>query len=101
MEDIKVQGTEMDDIDINNMDLTGEGAEAYEAEKTPTKTRLKEILNLYGDTFANLAKYIGISYQSLNKKLNGHVDFKQSEIKAIKKRYTLDAEQINYIFFRD
>ena len=64
-----------------------------------TKERLKEIVDLYGDSIGELAKFLGITYQSLNKKLNGHVDFKRVEVKKIAERYSLDAEQIYYIFF--
>lgn len=64
-----------------------------------TKSRLRETRMMLGDNFKDLAEYMGISYQSLNKKLNGHVDFKRSEIKKIATRYSLDAEEIYYIFF--
>ena len=64
-----------------------------------TKERLKEIVDLYGDSMGELAKFLGITYQSLNKKLNSHVDFKRVEVKKIAERYSLDAEQIYYIFF--
>lgn len=66
-----------------------------------TKNRLKEVMSLYDDNFTELAKFLDLSYQSLNKKLNGHVDFKRGEIKQIKERYSLDAEQTDYIFFQD
>lgn len=66
-----------------------------------TKQRLKEVMIGYGDTMAELSKYLEITYQSLNKKLNNHVDFKRLEIKKIAERYSLDAEQIYYIFFDD
>lgn len=64
-----------------------------------TKERLSEILKYFDDNFFKLAEIIGISYQSLSKKLNNHVDFKRSEILRIKQYYKLDAEQIEYIFF--
>lgn len=66
-----------------------------------TKERLKEVMGLFDDNFGELAKYLDLSYQSLNKKLNMHVDFKRTEIKKIKDRYNLDAEQVDYIFFQD
>lgn len=64
-----------------------------------TKDRLKEVVKSYNDSFAELANVLEISYQSLNKKLNGHVDFKRIEIKIIKERYMLSADDIDYIFF--
>lgn len=66
-----------------------------------TKSRLKEVMLIFDDSFGELAKYLDLSYQSLNKKLNNHVDFKRGEIRKIKERYKLDAEQIDYIFFED
>ena len=66
-----------------------------------TKDRLKEVMRYFDDSYFKLADAIGISYQSLSKKLNNHVDFKRSEILKIKYRYNLDAEQIDYIFFSE
>lgn len=76
-------------------------SEGTEVEEFTTKERLKEYMNLFDDGFGELAKYLEITYQSLNKKLNNHVDFKRSEIKKIKERYSLDAAQVDYIFFQD
>ena len=64
-----------------------------------TKSRLKEYMSYYDDNFQSLAEFMGISYQSLSKKLNNHVDFKRTEILMIKRRYNLTPEQIDYIFF--
>lgn len=66
-----------------------------------TKERLKEFVDLFDDNFGELAKYLDLSYQSLNKKLNNHVDFKRTEIKKIKDRYSLSPDQVCYIFFDD
>lgn len=64
-----------------------------------TKSRLKEYMSYYDDNFQSLAEFMGISYQSLSKKLNNHVDFKRTEILMIKRRYNLTPEQVDYIFF--
>ena len=55
----------------------------------------------HGDNQADLAEYIGISPQQFNAKLNrtNGAKFNQDEIKKIKKKYNLTAEQIDYIFF--
>ncbi len=63
------------------------------------KEKLKEFMDIFGDSTMELAKAIGITYQSMNKKINGHSDFKLGEIKKIKNRYNLTAEEIYYIFF--
>ena len=66
-----------------------------------TKERLRQVMDLFGDNFTDLAKYIGISYQALSKKLNGHVDFKRVEIALIKNRYNLTPEEVDFIFFNE
>ena len=54
---------------------------------------------LYGDTNRDLAKYLGISQQSVSSKINENgTEFRQGEIAKIKDRYSLSAEQINNIF---
>ena len=65
------------------------------------KWRLKEQIDKNGDTLEELANYLEITYQTLSKKMNEHVDFSRTEIKKIKSRYNLTAEQIDYIFFTD
>lgn len=71
-----------------------------EAEKNELiiKERLKEVIYLFGDNFTDLAQHLGITYQSLSKKLNGHSDFKLGEIKCIQERYNIDADTLFYIF---
>ena len=55
---------------------------------------------LNGDTNASLAKFLGISEQSVCNKINENgTEFKQSEIGRIKVRYNLDADMIDRIFF--
>lgn len=56
-------------------------------------------MDIYGDTLESLANYLNITYQTLSKKMNGHVDFKRTEILKIKQRYNLSAEQVDNIFF--
>lgn len=62
---------------------------------------LKAKMVEYGDTQAKLAEAVGISLSRLNAKLNGTdgAEFTLGEIKKIKKRYGLDAAQIERIFF--
>jgi len=55
---------------------------------------------LFGDTNKSLAEYLGISEKSVNDKINeNNTEFRQSEIAAIKKRYSLTDEQVINIFF--
>ena len=61
---------------------------------------LKSIMLLNGDTNKTLAEYLGISEQSVSKKINETgTEFKQGEISIIKKRYSLTGDQIDSIFF--
>lgn len=60
---------------------------------------LKAKMVEHGDTQAHLAVAIGISLSSLNDKITGKVSFRQSDIAAIKKRYSLSAEDVDLIFF--
>lgn len=64
------------------------------------KALLRSVMVLYADTNKTLAEYLGISTKSINDKINENgTEFKQSEIAAIKKRYSLSDEQVSQIFF--
>lgn len=66
------------------------------------KALLRSVMALHGDTNKDLADYLGISEQSLSKKINENdTEFKQGEIKRIKVRYNLSADQVDLIFFAD
>ena len=61
---------------------------------------LRSIMVLHGDTNISLAKYLGITEQSLSNKINENgTEFKQGEIARIKDRYDLTGEMIDNIFF--
>ena len=63
-------------------------------------TKLFRLVMLsHDDTQEKLASGIGLSLSSLNQRINGRVDFRQREIYAIKKRYSLTDEEIARIFF--
>lgn len=53
----------------------------------------------HDDTQEKLAESIGMSLSSLNQRINGKVDFRQREIFAIKKRYSLTDKEVAEIFF--
>ena len=64
------------------------------------KNLLRSIMVLHGDTNMILAKYLGMSKQSLSAKLNENKqEFTQGEIAAIRKRYELSDSQLVAIFF--
>lgn len=69
------------------------------------KDLLRSVMALYGDTFGDLADFLGISPQSVSNKVNEKVinkkkiEFRQGEITAIKNRYGLTSEQVDAIFF--
>lgn len=65
------------------------------------KYRLKEVIKKNNDSLKDLAVYLDISYLTLTKKLNGHVEFNRKEIKNIKERYNLFPDEIDYIFFQE
>lgn len=66
------------------------------------KALLRSIMALHGDTNKDLADYLNISEQSLSKKINENdTEFKQGEIKLIKNRYSLTADQVDHIFFAE
>lgn len=64
------------------------------------KALLRSVMVLHDDTNKTLAEFLGISAKSINDKINENgTEFKQSEIAAIKKRYSLTDEQVSDIFF--
>ena len=65
------------------------------------KHLLESVMKLNGDTGATLAEFLGISRGTFSSKKNetNGAEFTQSEIAAIKTRYSLKAEQVDSIFF--
>lgn len=60
---------------------------------------LKSIIVKNKDTQKRLAEAMGISLSALNAKINGHIDFWQSEIEMIRNRYALNSDELQAIFF--
>ena len=54
---------------------------------------------LSGLTFKELAKKIGMPYQSLNNRKTGKIEFTSSEIKALKDILNLTNDDVAEIFF--
>lgn len=63
------------------------------------KEKLKAVVYWNGDTFYTLAGVLGITYASLSGRINGHVQFTLKELRVIKERYKLSAEDMERIFF--
>lgn len=65
------------------------------------KAMLESIMKLHSDTQSDLAEYLGISLSRLNAKINEYrgAQFFQTEIAAIKRRYSLTEKQVDSIFF--
>lgn len=61
--------------------------------------KLASLRTLNGDTQESLAKYLGITKQAYNHKENGGRTLRIEEIKAIKERYNLTAEEMYEVFF--
>lgn len=67
------------------------------------KNKLVSKMKLFGDRNEDLAEGIGISPQRFSAKLNGTggAEFTMCEIRTIKTRYNLTAEELDEIFFCD
>lgn len=65
------------------------------------KNKLKAVMVENGDTGTSLALALGVSRGTLSLKLNekNNSEFNTKEIKAIRSRYNLSAEQLDEIFF--
>lgn len=63
------------------------------------KNELRAQMARHGDTGQTLAEALNIAVTSMSEKLNGKRDFTQSEISAIKRRYSLSPDEVDAIFF--
>ena len=62
---------------------------------------LKSKIVFNRDTQENLAEALGMNLGSINARINGKVEFRLTEIMAIKKRYNLTDEEVCQIFFTE
>ena len=67
------------------------------------KRKLESLMRLHGDTGGTLAEYLGIARSTFSAKLNetNGAEFTQGEISMIKRRYDLNAEQVDDTFFNE
>ena len=63
------------------------------------KRKLKALLKKNGITQNELADMLGLRYQTISFKMNGHKDFTQSEIRAIMTIFSLTPDELVDIFF--
>ena len=60
---------------------------------------LRYYMGSHGDNQATLAKALGMQQSALSARMNGKTDFRKTEMETIRKRYELDAETMQAIFF--
>lgn len=60
---------------------------------------LKAVMVRNNDTQEKLAEFLGLQVSGVNARINGKIDFRRSEINAIRARYNLTAEETVEIFF--
>lgn len=60
---------------------------------------LKAVMKLNDDTQEELAKALGMQVSSVSERVNGKIEFRRSEINAIRERYNLSPEETIRIFF--
>lgn len=63
------------------------------------KKAFRAVMTSHGDNQRAVATALGITEQTLGRKLNGYTDFTQSEIRALTKIYKLSPTEVDYIFF--
>ena len=65
------------------------------------KQKLESDKKLHNDNGQTLAQYLGIARPTFSNKLNETrgAEFTQGEIRLIKERYNLSAEEVDMIFF--
>jgi transcriptional regulator with XRE-family HTH domain len=60
---------------------------------------LKAVMKRHDDTQEKLAEVLGLQVSGVSERVNGKIEFRRSEINAIRERYNLSAEETIKIFF--
>ena len=63
------------------------------------KAALRAEMAKHCDTQERLAEALDIQVSGVSARINGHIDFRASEISTIVKRYGLSPQETMYIFF--
>lgn len=61
--------------------------------------KFKQVMLANNDTQKELADALGLSQSGISDRINGNVDFRQSEINQIILRYKLNMSDVREIFF--
>ena len=62
---------------------------------------LKAAMVMHNDTQEKLAEFLGLPVSGVNARINGKIEFRRSEINAIRARYDLSPEETIDIFFAE
>lgn len=65
------------------------------------KDKIKRLLKQQDMSQNELAELLGLTYQTISIKINGHKDFTLSELRTIKIVFGLTPEMMDYIFFSE
>lgn len=60
---------------------------------------MKAAMKRNGDNLEKLAEALDLHISGVSGRVNGHIDFRASEIGKIVKRYNLSPEETTHIFF--
>lgn len=60
---------------------------------------MKATMKRNGDTMEKLAETLDLQISGVSGRINGHIDFRASEISKIVRRYNLSPEETSHIFF--
>lgn len=60
---------------------------------------MKVVMKRNQDTQEKLAEALALPVSGVNARINGSIDFRSGEMKLIKERYNLSAEDVVNIFF--
>lgn len=65
------------------------------------KNLLESVMKAHGDTGTTLSQFLGIARSTFSAKINetNGAEFTQGEISKIKEKYSLDANEVDGIFF--
>lgn len=62
---------------------------------------MKAAMKRNNDTQQQLAEALGLHLSGVNSRINGHTDFRASEISKIVRRYNLTVDDVSRIFFNE